>query len=159
MTLSSLVLLAAVAANGLLAGTSLDQSVKQLPARKRIGAVAYSAYAEAADLGNGIPLYAALGIGAAFLSVAAAVLGWRMGTEATWLPAVLAGVLAVLHSAATSQAAPTMFSQRRVQGNEAALANIFDRFARWQGLRCVLQLANFVALLWLWTRVMATAGQ
>jgi len=159
MSFLSLVSLSAVAANGLLAGTSLDQSVKQLPARKRIGAVAYSAYTQAADLGNGIPLYATLGIGAACLSVAAAVLGWHIGTEATRLPAVLAGVLAVLHSAATSQAAPTMFSQRRAQGNEAALANIFDRFARWQGIRCVLQLVNFVALLWLWTSVMATAGQ
>jgi hypothetical protein len=56
MPFSSFVVLAAVAANGLLAGASLDQSVKQLPARKRIGAVAYSVYAEAADLGNGIPL-------------------------------------------------------------------------------------------------------
>jgi hypothetical protein len=157
MSSSSLIVLA-VAANGLLAGTSLDQSVKQLPARKRLGVVAYSAYTEAADLGNGIPLYAALGIGAALLSVAAAVLGWRMGAQATRLPAVLAGVLAVLHSAATSRAAPTMFSQRRVRGDEAALANIFDRFARWQGVRCALQLANFAALLWLWTSV-GTTGQ
>jgi hypothetical protein len=157
MSFSSLVVLAAIAANGLLAGASLDQSVKQLPARKRIGAVAYSAYTEAADLGNGIPLYAALGIGAALLSLAAAVVGWRMGAEATRVPAFLAGVLAVLHSAATTRAEPTMFSQRRVRGDEAALANIFDRFARWQGLRCVLQLANFAALLWLWTSVSPAA--
>ncbi|MEN3304418.1 MAG: hypothetical protein V7603_620 [Micromonosporaceae bacterium] len=33
-------LIAAVAANGLLSGASGDQSVKQLPARRRIGAVA-----------------------------------------------------------------------------------------------------------------------
>jgi hypothetical protein len=157
MSLTSMVMLAAVAANGLLAGTSVDQSVKQLPARKRIGAVAYSAFAEAADLRNGIPLYAVLGIGAALLSLSAAVLGWRLGTHEARLPAVLAGVLAVLHSAVTSRAAPTMFSQRRVRGDEAALAHVFDRFARWQGVRCALQLANFFALLWLWTSLSTIA--
>jgi hypothetical protein len=34
-----LLLLAAAGANGVLAGASLDQSVKQLPARRRIGAL------------------------------------------------------------------------------------------------------------------------
>src|SRR5262245_45868764 len=64
---------AAVLANGLLAGASLDQSVKQLRARKQIGATDYSKYSRAADLGNGIPLYAVLGVGAAALTIAA---GW-----------------------------------------------------------------------------------
>jgi hypothetical protein len=36
--------LAATVADGLLAGPSLDQSIKQLPARHKIGPVAYSAY-------------------------------------------------------------------------------------------------------------------
>jgi len=35
-----LLLLAAAGANGLLAGASLDQSIKQLPARHRIGVLA-----------------------------------------------------------------------------------------------------------------------
>jgi Na+/proline symporter len=143
------VVMAAVAVTGLLAGASLDQSVKQLPARKRIGAIAYSAYAQAADLHNGIALYAVLGVGAAVLSIVAAVVVWRDGNEAVRLPAVVVGMLAVLHSAATTYAAPTMFSQRQVLGNEAALARVFDRFARWQAYRCALQLANFAALLWL----------
>jgi hypothetical protein len=49
--------LAAVLANGVLVGASLDQSIKQLPARKKIGSVAYSNYSRAADLGNGVPFY------------------------------------------------------------------------------------------------------
>src|SRR5215208_4568096 len=85
MPTSLLMPAAAIAVNGLLAGASLDQSVKQLPARKRIGVVAYSAYARAADLVNGIPLYAGLGIGAAVLSVMAALVGWRDGHEAAQL--------------------------------------------------------------------------
>jgi NADP-dependent 3-hydroxy acid dehydrogenase YdfG len=47
-------LIAATATSGLLAGASLDQSSKQLPARHRIGAIAFSRYSQAADLGNGI---------------------------------------------------------------------------------------------------------
>jgi hypothetical protein len=41
MTGSLLLLVAAAGANGLLAGASLDQSIKQLPARRRIGALSY----------------------------------------------------------------------------------------------------------------------
>src|SRR6266540_2674063 len=44
------VLLAAVVANGLLVGASLDQPAKQLPARHRIGPVAFAAYGLAAGL-------------------------------------------------------------------------------------------------------------
>src|SRR5262249_51970896 len=65
--------LAAAAATGLLAGASLDQSIKQLPARHRIGVEAYSAYSQASDLGNGIFFYGVLGVGAALLALAAAV--------------------------------------------------------------------------------------
>jgi len=47
-----------------IAGASLDQSIKQLPARHCLN-VAYSAYSQASDLGNGIVFYAVLGVGAA----------------------------------------------------------------------------------------------
>jgi hypothetical protein len=153
--MSVVVVMAAVAVTGLLAGASLDQSVKQLPARKRIGAIAYSAYTQAADLDNGIVLYAVLGVGAALLSIVAAIIVWREGNEAVRLPAVVVATLAVLHGAATTRAAPTMFSQRQVLGNEAALKRIFDRFARWQAFRCAMQIANCAALLWLWASVSA----
>jgi hypothetical protein len=150
MSTSLLVLAAAVAVNGLLAGASLDQSLKQLPARNRIGVVAYSAYARAADLANGIPTYATLGLGAAILSLVAATVAWRGGADAARLPAVIVAVLAIFHTAATTRAAPIMFSLRRALNDEAALVRIFDTFARWQAYRCALQLANFAALLWLW---------
>jgi hypothetical protein len=153
MSVTVLVVMAAVAVNGLLAGASLDQSVKQLPARKRIGAIAYSTYARAADLANGIPFYAVLGVGAAVLSVVAAVVAWRGDSEEVRLPAALLVTLTVLHTAATTRAAPTMFSQRQAGSNEAALAEIFDRFTRWQAYRCALQLASFATVLWLWSRV------
>ena len=49
------------------AGMSLDQSIKQFPARRRIGVVAYSAYSRAGDQGNGLFLYPPIGIGASSL--------------------------------------------------------------------------------------------
>ena len=66
-------IVAAAAVNGILAGASLDQSIKQLPARHRMGVVAYSVYSRASDLGNGIAWYAFLGIGGALLAIVAAV--------------------------------------------------------------------------------------
>src|SRR5919112_5254180 len=65
-------IVASVAATGLLAGASMDQSIKQLPARRQIGVVAYSDYSRAADLGNGIAWYAALGVGGGLLTLVAA---------------------------------------------------------------------------------------
>ena len=144
-----ILILAATAADGLLAGASLDQSIKQLPARHKIGLVAYSEYSRASDLGPGILWYAILGVGAALLTIAAAGAALVQGVpSATATPLYVAAGLAVLHSLATTQAAPTNFSQRRVAKDEAALARVFDRFERWQTLRSVVQVLNFGAMLW-----------
>src|SRR5215468_2774585 len=106
--------LAAAAATGLLAGASLDQSIKQLPARHRIGIEAYSRYSQASDLGNGILFYGILGAGAALLAVAAAVAAHITAQSRTVLvPVDLGAILATLHSLTTLRAAPTNFSQRR----------------------------------------------
>lgn len=140
-------LVAATVAIGLLAGASLDQSVKQLPARQKIGVVAYSAYSQAADLGNGIALYAGLGLAAVFLNVAAAVAAYIQGPVAGHTLIYGGAVLAVLHSIVTGLAAPTNFSQRASR-SESDLAAVFDRFARLQAIRCALQVANFGVNLW-----------
>lgn len=140
---------AAVAGNGLLVGASLDQSIKQLPARHRIGALAYSAYSCAADLGPGILWYAVLGIGAALLTVAAAAaaVAEGMAPQAT-VPLVAAAILSLLHSLATARAAPTNFSQRRVPQTEEALGAVFARFTHWQTVRATLQVLTLGAVLW-----------
>jgi hypothetical protein len=141
--------LAATAATGLIAGASLDQAIKQLPARHRIGIEAYSAYSQAADLGNGILFYGVLGISSALLAIAAAIIVHITALPmAVCLPTDLGALLAVLHSLTTARAAPTNFSQRRVLGDPAALTRIFNRFTRWHAARTALQLANFAVLLW-----------
>jgi hypothetical protein len=141
--------LAAAGATGLLAGASLDQSVKQLPARHRIGIEAYSLYSQASDLGNGILFYGVLGVSAALLAVAAAVAAnLAVLSGAARVLADLGAALAVLHSLATIRAAPTNFSQRQVQGDPVALTQVFDCFARLHAVRAGLQVVNFGVLLW-----------
>ncbi len=144
-----ILILAAVAFNGILVGASLDQSIKQLPARHRIGVIAYSAYARASDLGNGIVWYAIIGIGAALLTLAAAIGVFSQRNNAPYaLPIYLAAMLSILHTLATTQAAPTMFSQRSHENDEAALTTVFNRFERWQTIRAILQLLTLLTLLW-----------
>ncbi|HML04752.1 MAG TPA: hypothetical protein VK426_03160, partial [Methanobacterium sp.] len=102
-----------------------------------------------ADLGKGILWYAILGIGAAALTIIAAVAAYFNGMNPNiTTPLYIAAVLAVLHSLATTQAAPINFSQRKVDQDEAALTNVFSRFEKWQSLRAVLQTLNFAVMLW-----------
>jgi hypothetical protein len=144
-----ILIVAATALNGIAVGASLDQAIKQLPARHRMGVVAYSAYSKAADLGNGIPWYVSVGIGAVVLTVGAAIAAWSQQIILERAaPIYAAVVLSILHSLVTSQAAPTMFSQRRYENDEATLTKVFNRFARLHALRALLQVLTFATLLW-----------
>ena len=143
LDLTSGLIAAATFATGLLAGASLDQSIKQLPARHRVGVAAYARYSQAADLGNGVAFYATLGVAAAAFNLAAAIAAASQALSGTPALAIYCGaVLAILHSLVTARAAPTNHRQRRVS-DERALTQLFDRFTRLQALRCTLQVANF----------------
>lgn len=78
--------LAAVVANAITAGATLDQAIKQLPARHRIGVVAFSLYSQAGDLSRGIPWYATIGCTAAGLGLAAATVTARTGVAGRCWP-------------------------------------------------------------------------
>jgi hypothetical protein len=148
-TFPLVITLTATALDGLLAGASLDQSIKQLPARHRLGLIAFSTYSQAADLGNGILWYGILGVGAALFTVIAAVATFVANVPFMQvLPVLVAAILSILHSLVTTQAAPTNFSQRKVANNEKALVTVFDRFEKLQTLRVTLQVLTFVAMLW-----------
>ena len=138
------------ALNGIAAGASLDQSIKQLPARHRIGAVAYSTYSQAGDLGNGLFWYAGLGMCAVLVSVAATVVAVVQRASAQHaVPIFLLTALWALHMLITlTLAAPTLRSQRRADANETALAMIFNRFERIQTVRVLLDVLIFGISLW-----------
>lgn len=141
------VAMAALVTNGLLAGLSLDKVIVQLPARRRIGATAYAAYARAADLGNGIAFYPAVGVGAAALTIAAFAVAVALGAAGavTGLLAA-AAALSLLHSAATGRAAPTMFQIGRAGDSDGALTPLLTRFARWSAARAALQTATLIVV-------------
>jgi hypothetical protein len=142
-------LVAALFANGLLVGASLDQTIKQLPTRRRIGVVAFSDYSKAGDLGPGIVWYATLGIGAALLTVVAVVVGLTSQPDVQMSAALwLALLLTVAHSFTTTRAAPLNFSQRAAAGDATRLEAIFDRFERWSRARSALQLLTLLSVAW-----------
>jgi hypothetical protein len=142
-------LVAAMLGNGLLVGASLDQVIKQLPARHRIGVLAFSDYSKAGDLGRGVPWYATLGIGAALLTVVAALVGLADQPDAQMSAALwLALALTVAHSFTTLRAAPLNFSQRAAAGDATRLAAIFDRFERWSTARATLQALTLASVAW-----------
>jgi hypothetical protein len=150
MDIIFLLIVAATIVIGLLAGASLVQSIVLLPARHRIGIIAYSKYSGASDLGNGILYYGALGVGAALLNIAAAMAAsWQSLPSSRAGPVYIGALFAVLHSLATTQAAPTIFRQRHVSpDDEVLLERVFDKFEQWQSVRCVLQVINFGVNLW-----------
>lgn len=139
-------LLVAVALNAVTVGATLDQALKQLPARHRIGVVAFSDYSRAADLANGVVWYASLGVSTSVLTltVAAVVLRTRRGRVRGLV--LLAGAGTVGHMLVTAWAAPLNFAQRAIAGDAAALTVLFDRFAALNTVRAVLQVAVLIAI-------------
>ena len=63
------------------------------------------------------------------------------------IPLYIAAVLAILHSLVTTRAAPINFSQRKVNQDEEALRNVFDRFEKWQTVRAILNVLIFAFML------------
>lgn len=139
------VAMGALVADGILAGLSLDKVIVGLPARRRIGITAYAAYARAADLGNGIAFYAAIGISAAALTIASFAVAAALGAPGAVTGLLAAGAaLSLAHSAMTARAAPAMFAIGRAGNDQAALAPLLARFARWSAARAATQTATLI---------------
>ena len=149
INLTFILILAATVVTGLLAGAALDKSLVQLPARHRMGVVGFAAFSRANDLGNGLIVYPLLGIGAALLTILAALTAFLQSAPVAHVwPLYISALLAGLHSVATTRAAPNMLSLRQPTDDEATLTETFNRFAKWHNARAVLQLLNFMMLVW-----------
>jgi hypothetical protein len=142
--------LATTALSGIAAGASLDVSIRQLPARHRIGVRAYSVYSQATDLGTARVWYPPLGIGTLLLtSVTAAMAFFQQVALAHALPLYVAVVLWLVHLLITLiWALPLLPRQRQVAGDEKQLATIFNRFERLQTVRAALDVLIFAVTLW-----------
>jgi hypothetical protein len=138
MSLVVFMIALATAANGLLAGLNTDTALVKLPARRRIGAVAYATFARGNDLGNGLVVYPLLGIGAALLTVLATAIAYGHSPVEVVLPLSLASGSSLLHTFATTRAAPVMLSLKDAPDDEALLRAKLDRFAHWHAIRAML---------------------
>jgi hypothetical protein len=139
----------AVILNGMLAGASLEASLVKLPARKRIGALAYARFARGNDLGNGLVVYPAWAILATLLVFVATIMAFAARVPAHPLVALcVSSAASILHFVATSRAAPVMLSIGKAPDDEPVLAGKLDRFARWHGVRAVFQVLAFLSVLW-----------
>ena len=149
MNLVTSLIALATAINGLLSGLNVDAAFVKLPARRRIGAVAYATFARGNDLGNGLVVYPLLGVGAALLTVLATALAYaeRSSMEVLLLLS-LASLLSLLHTFATTRAAPVMLSLEEAPDDETILAAKLDLFARWHAVRATFQVLAFFVLLW-----------
>ncbi len=149
MNLVASLIVLATAINGLLAGLNTDTALVKLPARRRIGAVAYATFARGNDLGNGLIVYPLLGIGAALLTVLITVIAFLAHARAeVLLLLALASFLSLLHTFTTTRAAPVMLSLKDAPDDETFLRAKLDRFARWHAIRATLQVPAFFILLY-----------
>ncbi len=145
-----ILVIATTALSGIGAGASLDVSIKQLPARHRIGVIAYSAYSQATDLGTARVWYPPLGIGTLLLALATALTAFFQRVSLPHaLPIFLAAILWVVHLLITLiWALPTLPRQRQVAHDEHQLAALFNRFERLQTVRAALDVLIFGTTLW-----------
>src|SRR5450755_201217 len=149
MNLMHFLLVLAIATNGLLAGLNMDTGLVKLPTRRRIGAVAYAAFARGNDLGNGLVVYPILGIGAALFTVLATALAYlEHFSMGLLLPLSLASLLSFLNTAVTTRAASVMLSIKDTPNDEAMLTTKLDRFAGFHAVRSIFQVLTFFVLLW-----------
>jgi hypothetical protein len=144
-----ILVVATTALSGIAAGTSLDVSLRQLPARHRIGVLAYSAYSRATDLGTAVFWYISVGVSALLFALATALVASLQRTPMAHLfPIMLFACLWIVHLLITLiWAVPTLSLQRQVT-DEPQLTIMFTRFERLQTVRVVIDVLIFGATLW-----------
>jgi hypothetical protein len=144
-----IVIVVATALNGLLAGYSVDGALVELPARGRIGAVAYATFARGDDLGNGIWVYPSTAISVALLTIAATIVAYLENVQVTLLASLsVATVLSIGHFLATARAAPIMLRVGKTPDDAVLLSPLLDRFARLNAVRATSQALTFFVVLW-----------
>jgi hypothetical protein len=147
-TRTRLLLIPAALVSGLLAGLDFDRSLVAMPAWVLVGPAAWAEFSRHADLGAGLVLYPLEAIGAALLTLAAALSLWRDGAASrlAGLALAAASLLAIGGLGLTFKAAPLMLGIRDAT-DPAALRRAFEGFRYWGDLRGICQVGAFLAQL------------
>jgi hypothetical protein len=123
--------------------------VLDLPARTRIGPLAFAEFSRATDLSTtGVVFYVLFGVGGALVTAAAWLVAARGGA-----PRVIRRLLATASIASllilvlTTQAAPLMWRVGSAPPDPALIASLIDRFTTWTALRVACADVSFLAVL------------
>jgi hypothetical protein len=147
MTSLTMLLWISLIINGLFAGFCLDIATVKLPARKRIGSLAYANFARNNDLGNGLKVYPYFFIVSTLLSIINGVAGYiNHYSESALVPLILGAFLSAGCIFCTTQAAPTMWSLKKTPNDEKLLTEKLDRFAFWHNCRTLFQVSTFLLM-------------
>src|SRR5258707_1484432 len=139
----------ATAANGLLAGANTDTALVKLPARRRIGVIAYATFARGNDLGNGLVVYPIWAVSAALLTFIATIVAYvEQQPTGLLVPLSIASLASIGHFLATSQAAPVMLSLRHTPDDETILTAKLAKFVRCSAIRATVQVLTLFVLIW-----------
>lgn len=131
------------------AGAVTFRVLIDLPARHRIGPVAFAELCRATDLSGGLVFYPVLAIGSAVSACAAWLSAWRTKAPryVRWLAAAAASsTLLVL--GVTGRAAPVMFRIGASPNDPNVIGPLADQFTALTNVRAVLADAAAGALLW-----------
>ncbi len=144
-----LLLAAATAFEALRAGAGTFRMILDLPARARIGDVAFTAFSKATDLSPaGVIFYVVFGVGGALVTGTAffAAIRARAPRAVRWLTGLSLGC-SLLILGFTTQAAPLIWRAAASPPDPRILEPLLDRFAFWTDLRILLADLSFAAML------------
>jgi len=130
--------------------SGINRTLVDMPAWQHVGAPAWAAFSQWADLRNGMILYPLEGIGGAVLSIVAAILFYynrRAMTRSEAVPLYAAALLALGGMLVTTQAAPIMLGTSHLS-DPVRLQQALNGFYFWGGVRAVFQFLAFCANLW-----------
>jgi hypothetical protein len=133
--------------NALWAGAAAFRVLVDLPARYRLGPLAFADLSRATDLSAGLVFYPVAAIGSALLACATWVAARRIRAAPTVrIRTTIAAVSTLAVLAVTVQAAPIMFNIGS-SGDPAVLVELANRFALITDFRAALAVIAAVALL------------
>lgn len=141
-------LAAAAALRGLGAGIITGVELITLPARRRLGPVAYATFVRAHFRGGGVKAYAGISLLGALLTAALSVAVFLPGRSRGEAWRIVFSLLSTLLGfVGTAGAYPAMRRLWQAPDDDAdLLASLLDRFARWGLFSAIWHAAAFVAL-------------
>jgi hypothetical protein len=150
-TKRTIVLAAAIAAafEGLRAGAGTFRALLDLPARTRVGPLAFADFSRATDLSTvGVVFYMVFGIGGAFVTALAWLIA-RRGQAPTVVRRLLgvSAIASLLVLVLTAQAAPLMWRVGSAPPDPLLLRSLLDRFTAWTMARIACVDVSFAAVL------------